>query len=207
MKKFLLCIMCMLLCGRPCFAEYDQFSDNRAERRKAEAFYRKMDILVEEVSGLATKILAYNKPLLEVGVNKDMNNRVCAKDKTLVIGFSWKKMNYEPGWFVTRDPEFVFKGGIRVGANVKVLERFLGDTIMNVGRKEGKRTIVIGPLREEPDAPQPVSIICENGIITEISYNWAYNFPIYESEGGVYTKKAVDFANRTATKMNLSILK
>lgn len=161
-----------------------------------------------------------NKPAFEAKLTKQEGdaypgmipivwNRVWAKDKTLVFGFAAKNKIFDAIYLATSDPNFVFSGGIRVGASTKVLENFFSDTIHNIGTVKGNTIIVNGPHWEGPDDNSIVQITCKNGVITEIVFNWSYstNFVAGSADGFIFSQKALDFANKQAQQMGLSGLR
>lgn len=222
MKKIALWVMvavCVVMGVEPIFAAYSNYSENKAEMAKIESFNKKMEALVEEVEGLASKIAAYNKPVFEVKLAKKERqhydegddvpslspvqwNRVWAKGKTIVLGAAKKDKKFWAHFFKTSDPGIVFSNGIRVGASVNVLERYFRDTMKNIGYVKGKNIIICGPYYGESDVMAPtVSIVCQNGIITEIHYDIAAG---YGGDGGAWSNKALDFANKQARQMGFS---
>lgn len=199
MKKQILCVLlllCIAIYVSPCFA------------LSTEAFERKLNTLTREVYKLAEDILAFNKPAFETQLTKKEQssgilwNRVCAKDQTLVWGYARKDKKFIPIYFVTNDPKFTFSGGIRAGADVKVLERFFGDSIKSIGQVEGK-TIRIGPNMEETDyVPASIHIKCANGVIKEIFFCEEEN--MIEGTDSAYSSKAIEFKDKKAKEMGLS---
>ncbi len=157
----------------------------------------------------ARKILNYNKPAFEVKLTKDdrkytiegtsrrrlarsLWNRVCAKDKTLVVGAGNNDpANTVPCYFVTEDPELIFVGGIRVGASVKVLEKFFGKSINNMNDYGDDTHILWGTADE--DWSDGYRITHENGIITRIETNgWSRDEPITDRTKNFVKKKAAE---------------
>lgn len=136
MKKvtlWVLVALCLIMSAESVFAAYNAYSENKAIQADAEAFFRKADVLMKDVRRLANKIAKNNKPAFEAKLTKReigsdiLWNRVYAKDKTLVFAFAGKNKAFEGVYLVTSDPNFVFSGGIRVGASTKVLERFFSE--------------------------------------------------------------------------------
>ena len=220
MKKAVLLVMiavCMMVSVEPVFAAYtdgagygeDYSAYSKAKRAKADAFFKKIGVLRDDVEKLADKIVKYNKPAFEgelpkseraIGNDFILWNRVWVKDNTIVIGCAGRDKKFYAFYLITSDPNFTFSGGIRVGASTKVVERFFADTMNNMGVVKGKTVVVSGPPQEGPDAYPIVQFTCVNGIITEITYGF-FNLTYAVS------KKALNFANNHARQMGLSTLK
>ena len=196
MKKFLVCCLVALFISM-CFSQ--GFAAN-----KAETFDKKMNNLTREIYKLAEDILAFNKPAFETKLTKSEQaygilwSRVCAKDQTLVWGYARKDKKFIPVYIATSDPKFVFSNVIRAGADVKVLERFFGDSVNKLGHIEGKN-IRLGPDIEATDyIPASSHIICSNGVIKEIFFAEEVDFV---ESSGVSCAKAKNFAMKKAKEM------
>ena len=120
----------------------DRYSDLQKE---VDVLYAKGEEFEKSILKLASQIMLNNKPVFETqmskkersymyddgtkGVSPKIYNRVWAKDYTIVVGCAGKNKKFELKYIATRDPNFVFAGGIRAGANVNVIEKFIGKTI------------------------------------------------------------------------------
>lgn len=221
MKKAILLVMVavyVMVSVEPVFAAYtngagygeDYSAYSKAKRAKADAFFKKVEILRDDVAILAEKIAKYNKPVFEVALTKQERelggdfqifwNRVWVKDKTICIGVAGRDKKFFADYLITSDPNLLFAGGIRVGASTKVVERIFADTMSNMGVVKGNTITVSGPPQEGPDGLEPiVRLTCVNGIITEITYGCIYG----EITGNI-SKKTVEFANKHARQMGLA---
>ncbi|MBR2208518.1 MAG: hypothetical protein IJ859_06880 [Synergistaceae bacterium] len=218
MKKMLVLVLVAFYSAiylSPCFAFYENFNSQKAER-----FNKKMEALTKNFSEFASKIVNFNKPIFEVRLTRKEReytewgeddkpllskvewNRVYAKDKTLVLAYSWREKKFGTLIFKTNDPNFDFRG-LRVGADVKVLEKFFGDSIRNIGHVKGNSVTIYGPYYgPSGELPETLSIICVDGIITEFIYDLGFGI----TRDGLISKKAVNFAEKTAKEMGLSSL-
>ena len=218
MKKIMLWVMvavCVVVSVEPVFAVYNAFSP------QAQAYNKKMEVILKEIQAFAEKIVAYNKPAFEVQLTKKereyypmgfgddgetqpplssiMWNRVYVKDKTLVFAAAEKNKKFTVFSFITTDPAYVFNRNIRVGASAKVLERYFGDTLKNMGDSKGKKTTLYGPLIDGVDGSYPfVLITCEKGIITQIEAD----FRLGEGDVEVISKKAEKFVERKKKELS-----
>ncbi len=125
-----------------------------------------------------------------------------------MFGSAGKDKKFKVIRLITANPDFIFSGGIRVGASTEVLERFFADTMNNMGIIKGKTVIVNGPHWETTDFNSVIQVSCVNGIITEIMFNRDYGFSLVENS--IYydiSKGALDFANKQARQLGLSELK
>ena len=233
MKKFMLWIMvavCVMVSVEPVFAVYTIERLTKIKNRKEAKIYEekmwkfeeKMSSIAEDVGKLANKIAEYNKPIFEAKLTKkerrienEMHgsgtspivwNKVCAKNKTVMLGLSRQDKKFWAFYFKTADPALIFSGGIRVGADIKTLERFFGDSITNIGYVNGNVITLRGPANQGTDVPNPtVTIKCIGGKVAEIFFD--------ASAGGGFkgmgciSLKALDFANKQAKQMGLSSLK
>lgn len=196
---------------------YDAYSDNKALSQKIQSLQNKLKKLCDEFQEFANKIATYNKPVFEVQLTKKERemfyeenageysptiwNSVWAKDKTIVLGCAPKNKKFVALFFKTSDPDLSFSNGIRVGASSEVLERYLGDTLINIGYVKGNKITLTGPVDIEGGyIGSFVTITCVDGVITEISLNGGGGASI---EGDI-SKKALDFANKKAKEMNIS---
>lgn len=221
---WILTALVVAVCVQPVFAGYvgKYFEIERknghkaaeAYQKRADTLNKKMDILISDVQKLADKIAAFNKPAFEAQLTKkereywDMGfdedevlispvlwSRVWVKDKTLVFGMAKKDKKFRATYFATTDPEFVFLGGIRVGASIKTLEKFFGVSV-DVLKDEGiKGDLIIGPQFDGTDGKwATIFIVYNKGLITEITADFTN-----DESSSVYSKKAGNFAK---DKMN-----
>lgn len=213
MRKFFLAVICLLLSVENCFAFYEAGSE------KIDVFNDKINILVKEIDIFADNIAIHNKPIFEsrltrkereyidednIEISNVIWNRVYAKDFTLVFAAALRDKKFRAFFMKTTDPKFVFHG-IHVGASVRVLENFFGDSINNIGHKIGDTIIIFGPYYGGSSWLDPtINIRCKNGAITEINYDAGGEFD--DSRGGCLSMKAVNFAESQARKMGMSSL-
>ena len=216
-------LLCVMVCSDAVFAvAWDRFNN-------------RMETLTKSVENLADSIAAYNKPVFEAQLTKQERryydwqeertvilsilwNKVWAKDKTIVLGGAARDKKFGAFLLKTTDPELVFSGGIRVGASVKVLEQFLGDSLTSIKAGastikyspevvsiKGNRVTVTGPIKETDVPFSTVRITCVNGVITEIFFDFTGPFKIEEQ--GILSRKAMNFAETQAKKMGMSGMK
>lgn len=227
MKKFMLWVMvavCVMMSVEPVSAAYTSERLSRITNRKEAKTYEnkwmkfedKISSLAKDVGKLADKIAMYNKHVFETKLTKKERqyyewdntkpslsgtiwNRVWKKGNTIVFGGAGKDKKFTAYFFKTSDPELIFAGGIRVGASVKVLENYFGDTLTNIGTVKGNITTISGPMQESEFWEPAISIKCINGVVTEIFYDGVGN-----DDNGCLSKQAVDFANKQARQMGFS---
>ncbi len=228
MKKvtlWLLVVSCLIVSIEPVFARAFEDLDYMFFGDRKDIF-----LIADSVEKLAKQIAQYNKPVFEVKLTKkerqyyDMDvmgdyvpytssiiwNKVCAKDKTVVLGIAGKDKKFYPLYFKTADPKFSFAGGIHVGSSVQDLERFLGYKVTKktvpkhtLYSKKGNIIFFAGPVELESDAEFPIAVIkCENGRITEIFYDGTGG---RSNPDGIISKKALDFANKQTRQLGLSV--
>lgn len=227
MKKFILWVMvavCVVVSVKPVVAAYTSEGLSRIKDRKEAKVYEnkwqkfedKISSLAKDVGKLANNIAMYNKHVFETKLTKKeqqyyeldntkpslsgiMWNRVWKKEETIVLGGADKNKKFMAYFLKTSNPELIFSGSIRVGASVKVLESYFGDTLANVGTVKGNIITISGPMQESEFWESTVSIKCINGVITEIFYDAVGNY-----DEGCLSKQTVDFANTQARQMGFS---
>ena len=146
-------------------------------------------------------ILAYNKPIFEVTLTRKertcedfqgtylstiMYNRICAKNKTIVISTAEKDKKFSTTLIITGDLDFPPKNvkaqnnpllesimknydGIYVGANISVIERFAGISVQNISRIQKLKDGFIKPEYIEYYLGRTY-IAYKNGTITELGH-------------------------------------
>ena len=154
------------------------------------AISAKWERLNESIMRLAEQIAQNNKPAFETrltkkersydddyfgtGMTTAVFSRIWAKDKTIVSGWANADKNFHAEFIATTDPLMNFAGGIRVGANVKVLEKFFHASLNEIREKDVNgnyihgNNIVYGGSESDSDL-WCVYISYKNGVITEIN--------------------------------------
>ena len=169
----------------------------------ADIFSRR-DELSASIIEQAWNILLHNKPVFDDAlkeserhyedgdtgtqkISRFVSNRICAKDKTLVIGASDGE-NFQPCYFVTEDPAIIFAGGVRVGADVSNVKDFndMGDD----------KKIVWGS--SEIDYSEFYTLFIDDKRISRVEA-WIYidDVPI--------TQRTINFAERTAKNLRINV--
>ena len=181
------------------------------------------EAFAESLSDLAQKIITHNKLVFETkftrqersdalegpdmpdprslherGLANEILDRVWAKDKTLVMGAAERDKRFYAYYMETRDPDLVFLGGIRVGADIDVLEKAIG---MPLRQQDEKSIIVIKPgeisLNLETTFGNYIQVRHKNKKITEIEW-------IFSDSSRPSSQKTVTFVNKKKAEMGLS---
>ena len=168
----------------------------------------------------AQKILKNNRPAFtknyEVknfmgnrGVKAKFTAKVCAKNKTIAAGFAGiefdgiridrddENLNNQPFMMITSDPEYTFKGQIKVGLKMSGVKSFLkseldgNDFQVQVQDNPGHLSFKTENMS--------VDFLYENDIITQISYHQ----PNYTHYNISNIQAALKFINSQAAKMGL----
>ena len=164
------------------------------------------EAFARSLSDLAEKIATHNKPVFETKFTQqerrdtpsEIWSRVWAKDKTLVIGAADRSKNFYAYYMETRDPDLVFAGGIRVGADIGVLEKYLGAPLR---QQEENHVIKMTPgeisLFLESDFGDDVNIRHKGGKITELEWEFL-------DVERPFSEKTLTFVNKKKAEMGLS---
>ena len=141
----------------------------------------------DSIIAVGRNILTYNKPAYETKLTQQERriskrklsdklwDKVCGKDKTLVAGAVLTNKRFGPECVMTKDPELVFVGGIRVGASTSVLEKFFGVPLDQIDMSSAKDEIVWSSAGE--DWIESISFLHKNGKITQISWSFVDEYP------------------------------
>lgn len=237
MKKvtlWILTALVVIVCVQPVFAydfgKHGEIRDKNGSKaaeaymKRWDAFNSKATLLAKDARKLADKIAAFNKPAFEAQPTKEERtyeemesgkilispvvwSRVWLKDKTLVFGMAKKDKKFRATYFATTDPDFNFLGDIRVGASMKTLRNFFGNSIEEY--TEGGKTVVSGPQLDGTDGYSPsIIIVCKNGLITEIvayfTDGYTFSSKYDESCIHIYSEKAKNFARNKLKQMGFS---
>ena len=127
--------------------------------------------LAKSFKALAKKVLANNKPEYQIKLDKNelpkkagtIYNRVCAKDKTIVAGTARENGKYKAFCMMTTDPDFIFTGGIRAGADVRTVENFFMARISDLAKEPGH-------VHFNADEDLEIDILYDGNTITQLGY-------------------------------------
>ena len=132
MKKvtlWVLVALCLMVSAESVFAAKRK-SEPEPYWANSERSGSKMEIIARDLEKLGNNIATYNKPVFEARLTRKEReyadewdegsvrlspivwNRVYAKDKTVVVGLARKNKQFFVASLKTRDPAFVFSGGI-----------------------------------------------------------------------------------------------
>ena len=180
MKKsliFVLVLVCVVVCasaGLAAEANYDAL--NKIEAGGRNKTFR------DSVQKLGNLIVANNKRVFEKkftikdwedGKTYTVWDGVWAKDKTIVLGEAAKDKKFFSVYLTTADPKMVFAGGIHVGANTDVLEKFFRASISQISHRPG---VIYEPIESDYEGSS-FYIFYKDGKITEIHARWGVLSP------------------------------
>ena len=128
--------------------------------------------LASSFKTFAKNIIAHNTPAFQIELYKNelpknsgkIYNRVCAKDKTIVAANSSKKDDkYKAFCMMTADPNFIFTGGIRAGADIRTVENFFVAMASDLAQEPGH-------IHMNVDENFVIDILYEGNKITQLGY-------------------------------------